>query len=375
MCAMTGLNIQFLALFGYVVGQVFIRLLRYYGTNSAGRIVKILCKTKVLGGTATLPPLSNSLPKGAIGQYIENHPSPQPSPIVEGVSNNLNHEDQSGVPHDIDCHPKLVSGSHKMLKQVQDDMFSFPKRTYSLYKQAAFTLAEVLITLGIIGVVAAMTMPSLISNYRHKVLESQFKKAYSVISQLGAMVISEYGDCSYSQTEDIKEFMLSNLVKGEQTTDSDKYTNFFTYTKNKASVGIHFNCLDNVSWTNSKSASIPEGMQFALCSHNSGIGTIVAVDTNGAGKRSNAFGHDIFFFHFNTGNCRLEPITYTMRNCTDEEKDSCTQSSDTYNGWKSVNGECSHTSTSSTNGFACAQYAVTNTCPDSSGKVYFDCLP
>ena len=31
-----------------------------------------------------------------------------------------------------------------------------------------FTLAEVLITLGIIGVVAALTLPSLITNYRKK---------------------------------------------------------------------------------------------------------------------------------------------------------------------------------------------------------------
>ncbi len=41
----------------------------------------------------------------------------------------------------------------------------------------AFTLAEVLITLGIIGVVAALTMPSLIANIQDKILESQAKKA------------------------------------------------------------------------------------------------------------------------------------------------------------------------------------------------------
>ena len=35
-------------------------------------------------------------------------------------------------------------------------------------KKTAFTLAEVLITLGIIGVVAAMTMPSLIANHKEK---------------------------------------------------------------------------------------------------------------------------------------------------------------------------------------------------------------
>ena len=43
-------------------------------------------------------------------------------------------------------------------------------------KKKAFTLAEVLITLGIIGVVAALTMPSLMSNYRRKVAETQGSK-------------------------------------------------------------------------------------------------------------------------------------------------------------------------------------------------------
>lgn len=48
-------------------------------------------------------------------------------------------------------------------------------------KKKAFTLAEVLITLGIIGVVAALTMPSLMSNYRRKVAETQLKQTYSIL--------------------------------------------------------------------------------------------------------------------------------------------------------------------------------------------------
>ena len=48
----------------------------------------------------------------------------------------------------------------------------------------AFTLAEVLITLGIIGVVAAMTMPSLIQKHNEKVIVNQTKKVYSTFSQL-----------------------------------------------------------------------------------------------------------------------------------------------------------------------------------------------
>lgn len=52
-----------------------------------------------------------------------------------------------------------------------------------------FTLAEVLITLGIIGVVVAMTMPSLIQNYRKTEYSSRLKKFYSMMEQ--AIIMSE----------------------------------------------------------------------------------------------------------------------------------------------------------------------------------------
>ena len=44
-----------------------------------------------------------------------------------------------------------------------------------------FTLAEVLMTLGIIGVVAAMTMPSLIANHQEKVTVTKVKKVYGIL--------------------------------------------------------------------------------------------------------------------------------------------------------------------------------------------------
>ena len=47
------------------------------------------------------------------------------------------------------------------------------------FRRAAFTLAEVLITLGIIGVVAALTLPTIINKAQSMILKNQFKKAYS----------------------------------------------------------------------------------------------------------------------------------------------------------------------------------------------------
>lgn len=63
----------------------------------------------------------------------------------------------------------------------------------------AFTLAEVLITLGIIGIVAAMTLPGVINNSRSKQLETAFKKNYSSISQALAMYQAETGEPLRSQ--------------------------------------------------------------------------------------------------------------------------------------------------------------------------------
>lgn len=61
------------------------------------------------------------------------------------------------------------------------------------FKFNGFTLAEVLITLGIIGVVAAMTIPTLISNTRSQQYRSKLKKTISTLSQAGKMSQARYG--------------------------------------------------------------------------------------------------------------------------------------------------------------------------------------
>lgn len=67
---------------------------------------------------------------------------------------------------------------------------------------AAFTLAEVLITLGIIGVVAAMTLPTLIQNYRKHEVETKLAKFYSVMNQ--AIKLSEVENGEMSAWGDIQ---------------------------------------------------------------------------------------------------------------------------------------------------------------------------
>lgn len=60
--------------------------------------------------------------------------------------------------------------------------------------QNGFTLAEVLITLGIIGVVAALTIPRLIANHRKTIVETRLAKFYSTMNQAILQAENDFGD-------------------------------------------------------------------------------------------------------------------------------------------------------------------------------------
>ena len=60
-------------------------------------------------------------------------------------------------------------------------------------KLYAFTLAETLITLAIIGVVAALTIPSLVQRFQERQYVSQLKKSYAVLQNAFQMAIAEHG--------------------------------------------------------------------------------------------------------------------------------------------------------------------------------------
>ena len=109
-------------------------------------------------------------------------------------------------------------------------------------KRAAFTLAEILITLGIIGIVAAMTIPTLVANYHKKQILVQLKNSYSVVSN--AIRLSEVDNGLMSiwptgKEMDINAYWLKYLKP---------YFSNPILCKNASDCGYD-NSFDNVKWS------------------------------------------------------------------------------------------------------------------------------
>ncbi len=87
-----------------------------------------------------------------------------------------------------------------------------------------FTLAETLITLGIIGIVAALTLPNIVSNYQKKVTLTRLKTAYSLINQAYNVAVSQYGESTNWERDANKillEYIAPNIKSKQYTTDID----------------------------------------------------------------------------------------------------------------------------------------------------------
>jgi len=151
-----------------------------------------------------------------------------------------------------------------------------------------FTLAEVLITLGIIGVVAALTLPQLVANYQKQVTVNKLKVAYSILYQVVEESKKDNGDLStwsLSLTNDefANRYILPYL-KGWSKYDKYYRVSRFASTPNS---GLTFN------WGR-KLYALSNGM---VIFPNNDCGQIlqIVVDINGNAK-PNMMGKDVFIF-------------------------------------------------------------------------------
>lgn len=161
----------------------------------------------------------------------------------------------------------------------------------------AFTLAEVLITLGIIGVVAAMTMPSVLSKYREKAFLTQLKKMSAIVETMLVNINAETGsipdtfkECHNlmggTNSEAYKCFANMIVKYAPLNPDSVTYKEYI-YNSNKDKVGHAFFC---------HRLYLPDGSVIALHLITNGY-LMFGFDVNGD-RGPNKPGVDLFQSHY-----------------------------------------------------------------------------
>ena len=113
------------------------------------------------------------------------------------------------------------------------------------YWYGAFTLAEVLITLGIIGIVAAMTIPSLVQDYREKAQVTRVKKFYSVFSQAYTMALQDNGPFdTWGLSDSVQDIDESgNGIQSEESlANADKFMQIMSKYLQKAGLFLMSLC-------------------------------------------------------------------------------------------------------------------------------------
>lgn len=219
-------------------------------------------------------------------------------------------------------------------------------------KNCGFTLAEVLITLGIIGVVAALTIPTLMTAHKKHETAAKLKKAVSTINQAIKLSESENGelenwDRSLTQKDFINKY-FAPYMKISQLCIPATVCGYKSDVEWRQLNGIlgNYGSINNGGRTPFLAF---DGVVYAYSAFAAGSASIVGdndrviiVDINGA-QKPNQFGKDVFFLY------RIEEedsiIPYGADKTNDEIKKSCSKTGNGFycaaliraNGWEIPN--------------------------------------
>ncbi len=162
-----------------------------------------------------------------------------------------------------------------------------------------FTLAEVLVTLGIIGVVSAMTLPTLTKNHQRQVYVTQLRKVYNELSQAFEQVINDNNAVSLWESnlmrDGIENFFRTYLKTTKICNASDAEECFANEYKNLNGTTIRTrNIIGTSNNDNSGSAILADGASVFIY-RIGGVGYNITVDINGS-QGPNILGRDLFDF-------------------------------------------------------------------------------
>lgn len=179
----------------------------------------------------------------------------------------------------------------------------------------AFTLAEVLIVLGITGVVAALTIPTLIQKYKMRSFEVAFKKQYSVLNNAinYIQLNNNLSECYVAVINVIYQgkpasnyvgrnsdcvALKNELISNLKLTPINKYSGFTSVSKVRADGGVMINGSVDYGTALERSSNfylLPDGAVVMFPNSDSSYfhNNLIFIDVNGA-KGPNKWGYDVY---------------------------------------------------------------------------------
>ena len=206
-----------------------------------------------------------------------------------------------------------------------------------------------MITLGIIGIVAAMTMPAVINNTQNKERQESLKKAYSVLQQALLMYQKDTGENITRSTFNVKTESLKQAIlpyfNGAIDCGKGTESTACLYNDGKNYKYKNYNNTNQVTaaYLDDGQYIVTDGMMYFFENEKSNppdtTGYVfIFVDVNGFNKKPNQLGRDLFAFEL-VENGKLLPMG----------TEGTTYSESSY---------CLKTSTSKLNGIACTNKAL-----------------
>jgi len=174
----------------------------------------------------------------------------------------------------------------------------------TLKKKAAFTLAEVLITLGIIGIVATMTIPNLIAEQQKRTTVTKLQRAMSVLNQAYRRAYDDVGEATAEEAramggeEYFNKYWAPYLKTAHicKTYEDCGFDSDHPYLLNSGQTAYAYP-VDNKSKSRITIKTM-DGFIYVIelfGGNNSATNSYIWVDINGSAK-PNKFSKDLFFF-------------------------------------------------------------------------------
>ncbi len=181
-------------------------------------------------------------------------------------------------------------------------------------KNTAFTLAEVLITLAIIGVVAALTIPSVVNNYKKQETVTRLKKTYAALSNTTNLAIADHGPIQVWEVYKYDDTVPNTTMKGSEHFAKNYMTPYLKVSAecNGANIskcihGAKFLNGDNMTFGSSSAynfilndgtmISVLPNDYLAYATGARYVNATIHIDINGL-KQPNILGKDIHYFRY-----------------------------------------------------------------------------